>query len=110
MQFAKILVLVACCCALMGSLVLAAVEGGDVQRGRTLAVEKCKHCHIQGAEAGTMTPISKTQRQWERFFDKHRHDKIAPGSWDGLTDKDLKDILQFLHDHAADSDQPATLD
>ena len=108
MKFANLLVLAACCFALMSSLALAAIEGGDAQRGKTLAVEKCKHCHVQGAEAGTMTPISKTQRQWERFFNKRRHFKIAPGAWDVFTDKDLKDILQFMYDHAADSDQPAT--
>ena len=110
MKFANLLVLAACCFALMSSLALAAIEGGDAQRGKTLAVEKCKHCHVQGAEAGTMTPISRTQRQWERFYNKRRHDKIAPGAWETIPEQDLKDIMQFMSDHAADSDQPSTLD
>ncbi|HKL27221.1 MAG TPA: cytochrome c [Desulfuromonadales bacterium] len=86
---------------------LAVVEGGDSEHGRQLGIELCLPCHVQGAEAGTMRPISKTQRQWERFFQKDRHAKIAPGTWEGITEQQLKDILQFLYDHAADSDEPA---
>lgn len=93
---------------LAGNPALAVIEGGDPERGRQLGIDLCLPCHIQGAEAGTMRPISKTQRQWERFFEKKRHDKIAPGVWDDLSEQDLKDILQFLYDHAADSDEPAT--
>ena len=93
---------------LIGTPALAIVEGGDPERGRELGIELCLPCHIQGAEAGTMRPISKTQRQWERFFEKERHEKIAPGVWDDYTEQNLKDILQFLYDHAADSDQPST--
>ncbi len=113
MRFSHVLILVTCFCAvgsLAGNSALAAIEGGDAARGKMLAVEDCLPCHIQGAEAGTMTPISKTQRQWVRFFEKDRHNKIAPGSWDQLPEQDLKDIMQYIYDHAADSDQPATFD
>ena len=105
------LTLVVCLCiagTLVGSIALATVEGGDEDLGKELAKARCKHCHIQGAEAGTMTALSKTRQQWERFFNKRRHNKIAPGAWDPFTDKELKDILQFMYNHAADSDQPAT--
>lgn len=88
----------------------AAIEDGDAVRGRALAAEECKHCHVMGAEAGTMHPISKTQQQWQRFVKKDRHETIAPGAWDSIDAQDLKDILQFIHDHAADSDEPATFD
>lgn len=111
MIFAKklpFIVFLCAVCVLVSSLALAAVEGGNEEHGRALAIEKCKHCHIQGAEAGTMTPLSKTQHQWERFFNKRRHNKIAPGAWDSLSETDLKDVLQFVYDHAADSDQPST--
>jgi len=100
--------LTAACAFLVSTTAFAVIEGGDARRGKTLARENCKRCHIQGAEAGTMTPLSRTQRQWERFYNKKRHDKIAPGAWDDFADLDLKDIIQFMYDHAADSDQPAT--
>lgn len=98
--------LVACC--LMTSFVWAAIEGGDAKNGKELAKEECKHCHITGADGGTMTPLSKTQRQWERFFTKDKHNKIAPGTWDKISANELKDIMQFMYDHAADSPQPQT--
>ena len=41
----------------------AAIEGGNAKKGKALTNEKCKYCHVKGAEGGTMTPLSKTQRQ-----------------------------------------------
>lgn len=90
------------------SVAHAAIEGGNAKQGRDLAKTMCKGCHVQGAEGGTMTPLSKTQRQWERFYVKNKHDKIAPGAWDKINKDDLKDIMQFMYDHAADSPQPET--
>ncbi len=58
----------------------AAIEGGDANKGRKLALEKCKYCHVAGADGGTMTPLSKTQSQWARFYAKDKHNKLAPGS------------------------------
>lgn len=109
-QFKRILTtsLLIACALLLTTSAIAAIEGGDSRRGKKLALESCKSCHIQGAEAGTMTPLSRTKRQWERFYNKKRHDKIASGAWDDISDRDLKDILQFMYDHAADSDQPMT--
>lgn len=86
----------------------AAVEGGNAQNGKSLAKEKCKYCHVTGAEGGTMTPLSKTQSQWERFYTKEKHNKLAPGAWDKIEPNELIDIMQFMYDHAADSAQPAT--
>jgi mono/diheme cytochrome c family protein len=87
---------------------LAAIEGGNAARGKGLALEKCKPCHVQGAEGGTMTPLSKTQMQWERFYSKNRHEKKAPGAWKEINPQELADIMQYMHDHAADSPQPET--
>ena len=86
----------------------AAIEGGDAKRGKDLAKEKCKHCHVAGADGGTMTPLSKTQRQWELFYKKGKHEKMAPGTWSKIAQDELKDIMQFMYNHAADSDQPET--
>jgi mono/diheme cytochrome c family protein len=86
----------------------AAIEGGDANNGKIVAKEKCKHCHVAGAEGGTMTPLSKTQRQWERFYVKDKHNRLAPGAWDQINPNELIDIMQFMYDHAADSPQPET--
>ena len=93
---------------LMANTAQAAIEGGDAQKGKDLAKEKCKYCHVTGADGGTMTPLSKTQRQWERFYKKDKHNKLAPGAWDKIDTNELLDIMQFMYDHAADSPQPAT--
>ena len=86
----------------------ASIEGGNAKSGKALAKEKCKYCHVTGADGGTMTPLSKTQRQWERFYKKDKHNKLAPGAWDKISQKEHIDIMQFMYDHAADSPQPAT--
>lgn len=90
------------------SVAQAAIEGGDAAKGRALAKEKCKYCHVTGAEGGTMTPLSKTQLQWERFYAKDMHNRKAPGAWDQINPNELIDIMQFMYDHAADSPQPET--
>lgn len=95
-------------CLLASTSALAAIEGGDARRGRDLALDKCKYCHVAGADGGTITPLSKTQQQWERFYIKDRHNKLAPGTWDKIEASELKDIIQFMYDHAADSPQPET--
>lgn len=83
-----------------------AAEGGNSRKGKYLYKKSCKPCHVAGAEGGELTPLSKTQRQWDRFFKKGEHQDAA--AWEKFSDKDLKDINQFLFDHALDSDQPET--
>ena len=90
------------------SVAQAAIEGGDSKAGKTLAKEKCKYCHLAGSDGGTMTPLSKTQKQWERFYKKDKHNTLAPGAWDKISSNELIDIMQFMYDHAADSAQPET--
>jgi mono/diheme cytochrome c family protein len=93
---------------LIVSTAFAAIEGGNSKNGKALAKAKCKYCHVAGAVGGTMTPLSKTQRQWERFYVKDKHNKLAPGTWDKINPNELIDIIQYMYDHAADSDQPET--
>ncbi|MFB2638770.1 c-type cytochrome [Shewanella bicestrii] len=95
--------------ALISSLGLQAyaAEGGNPKKGKHLYKKECKACHSQGGEGGELTPMSKTMSQWDRFFNKDKH-KLKPEVFNGLTEQDLKDIQQFLYDHAADSEQPQT--
>lgn len=92
--------------AFLATPVLGA-EGGNPKKGKYLYKKNCKTCHVAGAEGGALTPLSKTQSQWDRFFKKNKH-KAKDGVWGAYSEKDLKDINQFLFDHAADSDQPET--
>ena len=62
---------------------------------------------MAGTEGVELTPLSKTQKQWDRFFTEDKHKKKAD-VWNKFSEKDLKDINQFLFDHAVDSDQPET--
>ncbi|MBE0576741.1 MAG: cytochrome c [Desulfuromonadales bacterium] len=82
-----------------------AAEGGNPRKGKHLFKKTCKTCHSSGAEGGEVTPMTKTQAQWDRVFDKKKHNEAG---WKDLSDQDLKDIQQFLFDHAADSPQPQT--
>ena len=88
--------------------VLAVPLALGADTGRELTKAKCKGCHGEGAAAGTMTPLSKTQRQWERFFEKEQHEKKAPGTWQQIAPRELEQIRQYLIEHAADSPHPET--
>ncbi len=78
-------------------------EGGNPRKGKALFKKSCKECHSQGGSGGEVTPMSKTMQQWDRLFEKFEHQPAL-----NISPEDLKDIQQFLYDHAADSPQPAT--
>lgn len=84
-----------------------AVKGGNPKKGKYLYKKHCKDCHSSGSEAGELTPMSKTMSQWDRLFKKNKH-KGGPEAWDKMKPQELKDINQFLFDHAADSPSPQT--
>jgi cytochrome c5 len=84
-----------------------AVEGGNPKKGKYLYKKNCKICHVEGKAGGELTPLSKTQAQWDRFFQENKH-QVKPEVMKDLSQKDILDIWQFLYDHAADSPQPQT--
>ena len=84
-----------------------AIQGGNPKKGKYLYKKHCKACHTDGAEASDLTPLSKTMKQWDRFFKKDKH-KAKPEVFEQRSEQELLDINQFLFDHAADSDQPQT--
>jgi mono/diheme cytochrome c family protein len=90
--------------ALFTTVALGA-EGGNPRKGKALYKKTCKTCHSAGGAGGEVTPMTKTMEQWDRFFEKKEHN---PEPLNGLSEQDLKDIQQFLYDHAADSPQPET--
>lgn len=60
---------------------------------------KCMICH--GVTVTKVYPVDKARIQWERFFRRNVHMPAL-----ALDENELRRILTFLHDHAADSDQP----
>lgn len=90
----------------IGSQAMAA-DGGNPKKGKHLYKKECKACHTANSEGPELTPMSKTMSQWDRFFTRDKH-KAKPAVFEALSEQELKDIQQFLYDHAADSDQPAT--
>ena len=105
----KQMVKILACVMLLAFTVTAvfAASGGNAKKGKYLYKKNCKVCHGDGTEGKKLTPLSKTQAQWDRFFQKDLH-KAKPEVWKQFSEQDLKDINQFLFDHAADSDQPET--
>ena len=90
---------------LSGLAVAGSTRRGSETKGRNYFRQTCKGCHTKGAKGGEVTPLTKTMSQWDRFFEKQQHN---PEGLKGLSEQDLKDIQQFLFDHAADSPQPET--
>jgi len=84
-----------------------AIEGGNSRKGKALFKKDCKSCHDAGGEGGELTPMAKTMKQWDRYFEKNSADHPAD-VFKTVSEKDLKDIQQFLYDHAKDSPAPAT--
>jgi cytochrome c5 len=81
------------------------VKGSD-KKGKYFYKKTCKSCHAKKGEGGEITPISKTIKQWERYFRKDKHDEKKLS--EEFEAKQLIHIKTFLINHAADSDQPET--
>lgn len=85
--------------ALLGLLVTSAAAAD----GQSMFLEKCGSCHKSGGKAAVINPADKAGQVWVKYFERGRH----PGNMD-IAEGDMKQILDFLTSHAADSDQPAT--
>ncbi|BDU77362.1 c-type cytochrome [Mesoterricola sediminis] len=87
------------------ALPLSAEPKGSDTKGKFYFKKQCKTCHEKGAAA--LTPLSRTQAQWRKFFDagKHKGEAMAPKL---ATPEQLLDIKTFLINHASDSPQPET--
>ena len=95
--------------ALLVTLGLAAQEKGSDTKGKFYFKKSCKSCHVKGGAAAELTPLSKTQAQWKKFFDGKKHGKTGdPMSPKFGTPEQIIDIKTFLINHASDSPQPET--
>jgi len=85
----------------------AAFEQGNERKGKYMFRKNCRSCHTEGASAEPLNPISKTQAQWERAFQRYERFECAD-QWEELSQSDRNDILTYLYNHAFDSPSPAT--
>jgi len=85
-----------------------AVAGGSETKGKFNFKKTCKPCHVKNAKGGEVTPLTKTQEQWQRYFKAGKHDKGGEELTKFLTPEQLIDVQTFLVNHAADSPQPET--
>ena len=86
---------------------IALAEGkGNSRKGKYLFRKSCRTCHTEGAVAKDLSPVSKTQAEWEKTFGAL--DTLeCKEEWVKLTEQDSIDIYAYLHGHAFDSPSPA---
>jgi len=86
--------------------VAMAEEKGNARKGKYLFRKNCRACHIEGGSAQALSPISKTQAQWQSVFETI--DQLTcSAEWEKLSEKDRADMYAQLHGHAFDSPSPA---
>ncbi len=69
----------------------------------SLFLMKCGGCHKKGGEAAPVNPADKAGVVWKKFFKRGRH-RVELS--DHMTSDDLENVIDYLVDHAADSDKP----
>ncbi len=86
-------------------LVIAA-DKGNARKGKYLYRKTCRTCHVNGGNATELSPVSKTQAEWQKVFEGL--DQLqCKDEWAKLSDKDRTDIYAHLWGHASDSPAPA---
>jgi mono/diheme cytochrome c family protein len=83
-------------------------QKGNEAKGKFYFKQTCKSCHVKGEKGGEITPLVKTQTQWQAYFAKGKHMKGTESLAKYLTPEQLNDALTFLYNHAVDSPQPET--
>lgn len=81
-------------------------EKGNARKGKYLFRKSCRACHLEGGSAVELSPVSKTQAEWQKTFDA-AGDLKCKDEWAKLSEKDTLDIYSYLHGHAFDSPSPA---
>ena len=83
-----------------------AADKGNARKGKYLFRKNCRTCHCEGGSAKALSPIDKTQVQWDEIFKDI--DKLSCSKeWAKLSEKDRGDMYAHLWGHAFDSPSPA---
>jgi len=91
---------IACLVSGAGLLVASFAVAGDAD----LFIAKCGACHKRGGQAAAVNPADKAGRVWAKYFKRGRHPVDLTAT---ISESEMAAIIQYLKDHAADSDQPA---
>ncbi len=83
-------------------LIFYLLTGVSWAGGRGTFIQNCGICHKTGGKAPPVNPADKAAIVWEKYFKRHRH----PVDLSSINPGDMKIIIKYLKDHAADSDQP----
>ncbi|MGD9058766.1 MAG: cytochrome c [Desulfobacterales bacterium] len=86
--------------------IVMADDKGNARKGKYLFRKNCRTCHVEGGDAKELSPMSKTQADWQKAFDDYKQLQCV-ATWDKLSDKDRLDMFSYLHGHAFDSPSPA---
>jgi len=79
---------------------------GNARKGKYLFRKNCRSCHSEDGSAKPLSPIDKTQAQWDEVFKDI--EKLQCGKeWAKLSEKDRNDMYAHLWGHAFDSPSPA---
>ena len=83
-----------------------AQEGkGNARKGKYTYRKACRTCHTEGGSAKDLSPIDKTQAQWEEIF-KNLDKLKCKDEWKKVAAEDQTDIYAHLWGHAFDSPSP----
>lgn len=82
-----------------------AQEKGNARKGKFLFRKNCRTCHVAGGSAKELSPLSKTQAQWDEVF-KNIDQLKCKDQWAKLSEKDKLDMYAQLWGHAFDSPSP----
>ncbi|WP_022850287.1 hypothetical protein [Limisalsivibrio acetivorans] len=97
--------------AVLLAMAVSTAFAANARKGKRTWKKSCRTTCHDGSKAVELSPVSKTQAQWKRFFD-NAHAEIdeahAGVEVDALKDSDWADMFEYLHGHALDSDQPET--
>lgn len=70
--------------------------------GRDVFIHECGSCHSSAGKAPPVNPGDKAAAVWGKYFKRHRH----PVDLQEISPDSMVDVLTYLSDHAADSEQP----
>jgi mono/diheme cytochrome c family protein len=86
--------------------IVIAADKGNARKGKYLFRKNCRTCHCEDGSAKPLSPIDKTQAQWDEVFKSI--DKLpCSKEWAQLSEKDRSDMYAHLWGHAFDSPSPA---
>lgn len=93
----KISIMVIAACLVLGGVTCVSASNLDI------FLVKCGVCHKKSAQAAPVNPADKAGVVWIKYFKRGRH-PVDLGT--SVSPDEMKSVIEFLQNHAADSDHP----